>query len=246
LVVDEVLAVGDVSFQKKCIGKMSSVAKEGRTILFVSHQMQAIANLCNRAILLDRGKISHHGNTGDVVSTYLNSSTIPDSFTRLSERKDRQGLGQIRWIDTWIENDHNEKVNMVMSGEDFFITGIFEVFKEVVSPRLIFAFAVYNHKAEQLTDLTNKSIDKIFEIDDSLQSQYLVKSKIKKTPLTGGIYTYNMMLRSNDDVQDWLPGGGSFQVVDGDYFGTGKTIEKGQGSVLFEQEWKLESIKEKV
>lgn len=242
LVVDEVLAVGDISFQKKCISKMDSVAKEGRTILFVSHQMQAITNLCNRAILLDRGKISHHGNTRDVVSTYLNSSTNPDSFTRLSERKDRQGLGQIRWIDTWIENDHNEKVNMVMSGEDFFITGIFEILDPVLSPRLSFAFALYNHKAEQLTDLTNVCIDKIFALDGKLKACYQVRSKIKRTPLTGGFYTYNMMLRNNNDVQDFLLGGGSFQVENGDFFGTGKIIEAGQGNLLFDQEWELEPL----
>ena len=108
-----------------------------------------------------------------------------------------------------------------------------------------FAFVLHKHKAEQLTDLTNKSIDKIFEIDGSLQSQYLVKSKIKKTPLTGGLYKYNLMLLNNDDVQDYLSVGGSFQVVDGGYFGTGKIIQKGQDSILFEQEWELESVREK-
>ena len=221
---------------------MNTVAKEGRTILFVSHQMQAITNLCNRAILLDRGKISHHGNTGDVVSTYLNSSTNQDSFTRLSERKDRQGLGQIKWIDTWIENDHNEKVNMIMSGEDFFITGIFEILDPVLSPRLSFAFALYNHKAEQLTDLTNVCIDKIFALNGKLKTCYQVRSKIKRTPLTGGFYTYNMMLRNNNDVQDFILGGGSFQVENGDFFGTGKTIEAGQGCILFEQDWELKPI----
>jgi len=242
LVVDEVLAVGDVSFQKKCIGKMDSVAKEGRTILFVSHQMQAIANLCNRAILLDRGKISHHGDTGDVISTYLNNATNPDSFTRLSERKDRQGLGQIRWIDTWIENDHNEKINMVMSGEDFFITGIFEILNTIPSLKLSFAFALYNHKAEQLTDLTNVCIDRIFSLNGKLKTCYQVRSKIKRNPLASGFYTYNMMLRNNNDVEDFLLGGGAFQVENGDFFKTGKMIQSGQGSLLFDQEWELEPM----
>ena len=245
LVVDEVLAVGDASFQKKCIGKMNSVAKEGRTILFVSHQMQAITNLCNRAILLDKGKISHHGNTGDVVSSYLNSANKSDSFTRLTNRKDRQGLGQLRWVDTWIENAHHEKVNSIMSGDDFYITGIFDVLDEIPSPKFTFAFALYNHKAEQLTDLTNTSIDKIFSITGNLPSSYQVRTKIKKVSLAGGFYTYNMMVLNNDDVQDFLQGANFFQVEDGDYFGTGKTIQKGQGSVLFDQDWELEALEEK-
>ncbi len=71
LLVDEVLAVGDVQFQKKCLGKMGSVAKEGRTVLFVSHNMTAIQNLCKRVVWLDRGRIAADGAAGDVVSDSL-------------------------------------------------------------------------------------------------------------------------------------------------------------------------------
>ncbi len=74
LVVDEVLAVGDIEFQKKCLGKMSDVTKEGRTILFVSHNMAAIAKLCNLAILLERGLVRDTGTASDVVSAYLSGS----------------------------------------------------------------------------------------------------------------------------------------------------------------------------
>lgn len=73
LIVDEVLAVGDIDFQKKCLGKMAGVAKEGRTVLFVSHNMQAITRLCERAILLDDGRIVKDGVAHEVVRAYLNS-----------------------------------------------------------------------------------------------------------------------------------------------------------------------------
>jgi lipopolysaccharide transport system ATP-binding protein len=73
LIVDEVLAVGDAAFQKKCLGKMEGVAKEGRTIFFVSHNMPAVTRLCQRAILLEDGKLSRDGNSHEVVSTYLHS-----------------------------------------------------------------------------------------------------------------------------------------------------------------------------
>ncbi len=72
LLVDEVLAVGDAAFQKKCLGKMGEVAKEGRTVLFVSHQMGSIAQLCTSAILLDNGKISQSGPVSEVVTGYMN------------------------------------------------------------------------------------------------------------------------------------------------------------------------------
>lgn len=77
LVVDEVLAVGDAQFQKKCLGKMSAVSKEGRTILFVSHNMTAVSSLCGRAIWLDQGRIVAEGATADVVSSYLKAGAPP-------------------------------------------------------------------------------------------------------------------------------------------------------------------------
>lgn len=75
LVVDEVLAVGDAEFQRKCLGKMSEVAKCGRTVLFVSHNMSAIKNLCPKAILLDKGEVSIIGDSELCINTYLESST---------------------------------------------------------------------------------------------------------------------------------------------------------------------------
>lgn len=71
LIIDEVLAVGDVAFQKKCLGKMSETAQSGRTVIFVSHNMHTIQSLCTRTILLDEGKIIKDGNTHEVVSSYL-------------------------------------------------------------------------------------------------------------------------------------------------------------------------------
>ncbi len=72
LIVDEVLAVGDAAFQRKCLGKMGDVAQSGRTVIFVSHNMAAVRNLCHEAILLDSGQVSHAGDTGDVIDAYLN------------------------------------------------------------------------------------------------------------------------------------------------------------------------------
>ncbi len=82
LVVDEVLAVGDAEFQKKCLGRMSEVAREGRTVLFVSHNMQAVRALCRRAILLERGRVVVDGETDTVVRRYLAGIASPDSGRR--------------------------------------------------------------------------------------------------------------------------------------------------------------------
>jgi lipopolysaccharide transport system ATP-binding protein len=90
LLVDEVLAVGDAAFQKKCLGKMGDVAKEGRTVLFVSHQMGSIAQLCTSAILLETGKISQSGPVSDVIANYVNhlNKGSVNFEASLSDRKD--------------------------------------------------------------------------------------------------------------------------------------------------------------
>ena len=72
LIVDEVLAVGDAAFQKKCLGKMEDIATRGKTIIFVSHQLTMVQNLCPKCILLEKGNIICHGASEDVISKYQN------------------------------------------------------------------------------------------------------------------------------------------------------------------------------
>ncbi len=85
LVVDEVLAVGDARFQKKCIGKMEEVRKEGRTILFVSHNMPAVRNICRRALWLDGGRIRQGGTSAEVTEEYLRQNLRAESASELPE-----------------------------------------------------------------------------------------------------------------------------------------------------------------
>lgn len=97
LIVDEVLAVGDAEFQKRCISKMQDVSKEGeRTVLFVSHNMASISNLCNRAVLLEVGQIIANGETSDVVSQYLSRNTSNVSSQEIGDSRGRL-------LDFWAE-----------------------------------------------------------------------------------------------------------------------------------------------
>ncbi|HET6674549.1 MAG TPA: polysaccharide ABC transporter ATP-binding protein, partial [Nitrospiraceae bacterium] len=100
LIVDEVLAVGDASFQQKCLGKMEEVSRSGRTVLIVTHNMTVIENLCERAILLEKGRIAMEGDAREVVQGYADTLTAL-AGTTITERMDRAGLGEI--IATHIE-----------------------------------------------------------------------------------------------------------------------------------------------
>jgi lipopolysaccharide transport system ATP-binding protein len=97
LIVDEVLAVGDAEFQKKCLGKMHEVSKEhGRTVLFVSHNMTAVQNLCTKAILLRGGQIANAGNTKDIINEYLTRDTAVQLEQRWDKIEDAPGNDAIR------------------------------------------------------------------------------------------------------------------------------------------------------
>lgn len=100
LLVDEVLAVGDVEFQKKCLGKMQKVANEGRTVLFVSHNMGAISNLCDRSILLNEGRLNFSGDTMETIQVYLGKSNIGLSY----EWKGDVGDEYARMLFTYVKN----------------------------------------------------------------------------------------------------------------------------------------------
>ena len=114
LVVDEVLAVGDAEFQKKAIGKMKDVSSQGgRTVLFVSHNMGAIKNLCNSGVLLENGVVKHIGKADDTIEKYL--SINPDILdVPLANRSDRVGNGRIRFTDVIFKN-----INDVVISEAF-------------------------------------------------------------------------------------------------------------------------------
>ena len=117
LVVDEVLAVGDAEFQKKAIGKMQDVSRgEGRTVLFVSHNMAAVRQLCNRGVVLDNGTITYQGTSEDAIRTYLNSSSLSLSLP-LYERTDRKGNGRIRLRSLVFRNVNNEIIDSVFTGD---------------------------------------------------------------------------------------------------------------------------------
>ncbi len=108
LIVDEVLAVGDSNFQKKCLGKMNKVsASEGRTILFVSHQMDAIQNLCNKGILLNKGKLLNSGKIETIISEYLNNSTLSNGFFEIQNNQidNLNNLGEIISVTILDTND---------------------------------------------------------------------------------------------------------------------------------------------
>jgi lipopolysaccharide transport system ATP-binding protein len=132
LVVDEVLAVGDAQFQKKCLGKMGDVARAGRTVLFVSHNMVAVKSLCNRAILLSRGTLAADGSVDDVVNGYLRDADGPGRTGIIADDAPRlYGTGEAKLRSVRLTDLADNEVAQLYLGQRFKVELNFEVFQEI-------------------------------------------------------------------------------------------------------------------
>ena len=143
LIVDEVLAVGDAEFQKKCLGKMERVAKEGRTVLCVSHNMGMLRSFCTRGILLERGTVACAGDIEQAVGQYLSYSRQL-STVEVSARKDRRGSGRSRLMGVRIQSPSGD--HALFSGQAARFE--FEVSKWV--PGMTCGFTLYNQNGQSL------------------------------------------------------------------------------------------------
>jgi lipopolysaccharide transport system ATP-binding protein len=133
LVVDEVLAVGDAEFQKRCLGRMAEVAHEGRTVLFVSHNMQIVRRLCHRGILLEAGEVKADADVESVVRTYLASLDVNDAGRR-SWVEEPLGDADCRVIEVRVTDENDELQTTYFSSKPIYVTIEFEL--ETVSPSL--------------------------------------------------------------------------------------------------------------
>ena len=233
LIVDEVLAVGDAEFQKKCLGKMGDVAGEGRTVLFVSHNMASIQNLCSTSILLKDGSISHIGPTEQVIESYIGSIAYSKEIRDLHEFT-HSGSGDLIFENTWLEDGKGNRVNSVVSGQNFKIAAEFQVrTSEILDPKI--AFAIRDASGNYYLDLWNQGAGYSF----ALSKQGRIICNIPRCPLNEGLYYYSLYCSSNYTTLDHVIDAGKFYVEKGDFFGTGKIPSSRYAKVLIEQSWEM-------
>lgn len=146
LLVDEVLAVGDILFQKKCLGKMGEVAKDGRTVLLVSHNMSALLRLCGKSLLLESGELAMQSTTSKVVEHYLNETSSLQAekiYRRHSNNASPFRPMSLRTLDT-----EGKKVSQILAREPFIVEVEYELLSEVRNMRVEFYF--YSSQGEFL------------------------------------------------------------------------------------------------
>ena len=212
LIIDEVLAVGDSTFQKKCIQKMTEVSKSGRTILFVSHNLQAVKNLCSTGILLNNGAIASSGNIDHVIDKYTNQEklSIGEKTVYMNNIERQECLRNLEF-DT-IFSDH--WTHQPQSPIEFSIklkSSTPGHYKD-----LLLGVNITDRDDQCIYHLSNifLNVDIPFHDDNNKYVFRIPKSRLKP-----GIYSVRFFVRANEEIQDWTSQGIGLEVLEGNAYG---------------------------
>ncbi len=234
LVVDEVLAVGDAAFQRKCLGKMEDAASSGRTVIFVSHNMAAIGALCSRVVCLSAGRVVCDAPPADGIAVYL--SELDTILSRpLLDRADRQGDGRLRFVEFWLEDALGRGVSQALLGE----TVTFCFAYQAVTPltRVYVAFDLQEHYGQAVINCNTADIGGDFE---TIPSRGVFRCAVPRFPVRGGRYIGNVYCSSGGQVHDWVQAAIQVEVADADFYGTG--VLKNRTMVAVSHSWGVEDI----
>lgn len=240
LVIDEVLAVGDASFQKKCLDKMGEVAKGGRTVLFVSHNMRAITRLCSETIHLQHGKVRDKGPSEEVVSRYMNSC-LGDEQSVFLKDKDSERQDSFWLTNVTVADKGGNPVQIVSTGQDL---AIVVHYGTASREKLSYVWARL-----QFNDATGNPLFACHSLQSRedrmcIPPQGSLICRINKLPLLPGNYIVGFALKGRhedraDEIVKVYDGVLRLQVAEGDFFGTGKLPSAEHGQVLVEHSWDL-------
>ena len=234
LIIDEVLAVGDAAFQKKCLGKMGEVARGGRTVIFVSHNMAAVTSLCTRGLYLERGQVKAAGPVQEIADTYLNDA-LPQGGKSSFRGGGQRGSGKLRFTDLEIRSGEVTGAAVCGSGIQFRLTYAAE--QDRVAARFI--ANIYDRQQIRLLamdSVTDSSMPQFFPREGTVELQ--VPADVSLAP---GHYTVELAAVIYDELADHIPGAMEFEVRDGDFFGNGKKPHDA-AAFLVKARWSLRPL----
>jgi lipopolysaccharide transport system ATP-binding protein len=231
LIVDEVLAVGDQEFQRKCLGKMGDVATEGRTVLLVSHNMAAIQSLCSRAVVLRAGRLVFAGGVDKAVAEY-SSREGAELVGDLQNRRDRSGSGQIRCLSLAIRNASGSLTRSIRPQEPFEILVNYEA--RTALRDVVVAIDLELLDGTKLSSLYSEFRNEMFSLTAGSGS---LSCKVAGLPLKPDTYSLSVFLGGNHAVHDYVTRAMSFEVAPTDVFGTGRLPDRSQGAMILDYRW---------
>lgn len=235
LVVDEVLAVGDAEFQKKAIGKMQDVSKgEGRTVLFVSHNMAAVKSLCTRGIVLENGKLAYDDIVEKAVAFYQTKCKINTNEIDLSKRAVNNK--QIYIKDFTIYNHKKEMTNSLSFHENFNCT--FTI-KANESLNFTARVAVFDINENRILAFDSSDTGTIFTITSG-EEQTIICQTEENLHIKPGHYRINISIRQGSNLLDHIVGATHFEIKEEDFFGFGRYSSIDMPSVLKQHKWLIQ------
>ncbi len=235
LIVDEVLAVGDAAFQKKCIGKMEEVASTGRTVLFVSHNMTAVLNLCTRGVLLESGVVTLIDDPETVVTHYMNSS-LGGTVGELAQRTDRSGSGRLKFERIWLEDVDGRTVNYIPSGEGGNIMLKYCVQSGTVLDNVHVALTFLDLYGQKLFSLETRFVGQAFNY---VTNEGIFCCYVPALPLIPDTYIVNLWSSVNGIACDIIEDAFRVAITESNFLGGGVRPEKRKhGVFIIPHSWK--------
>jgi len=235
LIVDEVLAVGDAEFQTKCLGKMESAAtSEGKTVLFVSHNLGAVRSLCSRGLLLVQGALADDGDVASVLNGYL-ALLDRGSQDLFRDNPERSGDGRARFVSARIFKEDGLQAGKLLAGESMTFELGFENPRQLVS--LDCRMTIYNQSGVPVTHFSSRLQGQ----SPPVSPTGVFRCRIARLPLPPGRYRVAAALLDGGAVCDHLPNILTFDIEGSIFFSKGGTPDARYATVLMDHDWECQA-----
>jgi lipopolysaccharide transport system ATP-binding protein len=240
LIVDEVLAVGDTAFQQKCLGRMERASNEGRTVVFISHNLATVRALCDRAIMLADGRMHAEGKTHEVIDAYLDDLNA-ETHLSIRERENRDGNGRLRLTDIRFERD-GRPVDALITGQDHDVVLSYETPDGMPLTGANFGITIATlSENSPMLNLYSETTGALFR---DLPAVGEVRCRLTRCPLPGGQYFLNAWSDFDGQRLDAVIHAAEFTVAGGDFHGTGREPLPDHRTVLIDHSWSLTAVAE--
>jgi lipopolysaccharide transport system ATP-binding protein len=232
LIVDEVLAVGDLDFQRKCLGKMRDVATDGRTVLLVSHNMAAVGSLCSRAVLLRNGRLAYAGDVAAAVAAY---STHEEGLLvgDLRDRHDRSGRGDIRATSISIAGLDGVLTRSIRYAQPFDINVEYEA--QTSLENVLVSVSIQLLDGTRIATLSSGFRNESFSVGKGTGT---FACRLPGLPLRPDTYSMDVFIHGHHAYHDHLEHAMTFDVAPHDVYGTGRLPQRSEGALIADYHWR--------